>query len=264
NCSCEPRSLPDRAARLARPRPRARDQEPVWAVHALSADGPVSEVQYETDRARFLGRGRTPAAPAALDPGAVLSGTTGPVLDPVLAIRKRVRLEPEAAVTLAFTTGLADNREEALALADHYRDPHPVLRAFELAWAHSQVELRHLQLPGGEAQLYQRLASHLVYAGPALRGDPEALAGNRLGRTALWRFALSGAVPALLVVVGDPEPLPLVRQILAAHSFWRLKGLEVDLVILNEMPTAYQDELDAELRHLIRISDSHGLADKRG
>src|SRR5205807_1869189 len=137
-------------ALLARRRPRSADQQPVWALHVLAADAP-GDVTVETDRARFLGRGRTPAAPAALDAGAILSGTTGPVLDPVFAIRKRVRLAPEAAVTLAFTTGLADTREEALALAGHYRDPHPVLRAFELAWAHSQVELRHLQLPGGEA-----------------------------------------------------------------------------------------------------------------
>src|SRR5262249_56694900 len=129
NCSCEPRSLPDRAARLARPRPRARDQEPVWAVHALSADGPVSEVQYETDRARFLGRGRTPADPAALDPGAVLSGTTGTVLDPVFSLRRRVRVAPGASVSVAFTTAVAETREEALALADQYHDFHGVTRA---------------------------------------------------------------------------------------------------------------------------------------
>ncbi len=86
-------------ALLCRRRPRARDQQPIWALHVLSRpeEAPgvtVGDVEYETDRARFLGRGRSAARPAALDAGSVLSGTVGPVLDPVLSLRCRVRLDP--------------------------------------------------------------------------------------------------------------------------------------------------------------------------
>ena len=75
-----------------------------------------------------------------------LSGTTGPVLDPVFSLRCRVRVPAESSVALAFTTAVATTRDEALARADQYHDFHSVTRAFELAWAHSQVELRHLEL----------------------------------------------------------------------------------------------------------------------
>jgi cyclic beta-1,2-glucan synthetase len=248
-------------ALLARRRPRSAEQNPVWAVHVLAAEDD-QEVSVETDRARFLGRGRTPADPASLE-AEVLSGTTGPVLDPVFSIRKRILLPPEESVTLAFTTGLAETREEALALADHYRDLQCVLRAFELAWAHSQVELRHLQLPGGEAHLYQRLAAHLIFAGPVLRAE-DALATNRLDRSGLWRFGISGDLPILLVLVDAKENLPIVRQLLSAHAYWHLKGLETDLVLVNERPTGYQEELRTELDHAIRTSDSHAYVEQRG
>jgi cyclic beta-1,2-glucan synthetase len=251
-------------ALLCRRRPRSADQKPIWAVHVLAVEGQaLREVQYETDRARFLGRGRTPATPAALEPGAVLSGTTGPVLDPIFSLRGRVRVPAGGSVSLAFSTAVASSREKALALADHYHDFHGITRAFELAWAHSQVELRHLHLTGEDAHLYQRLAGHLVYAGPLLR-SAEAAAANRQGQPGLWRYGISGDRPILLTLIAEHGELPLVRQLLQAHTYWRLKGLEVDLVLLNEHAASYLEELHQELQSLIRTSDAHSLVDQPG
>ncbi len=250
---------------LCRRRPRSQDQQPVWGVHVVSVEGEAAgELEYETDRARFLGRGRTPADPAALAPGAALSCTTGPVLDPIFSIRCRVRVAPGASVSVTFSTGVAKSREEALLLADQYHDPQAVLRVFDLAWAHSQVELRHLELSTESAHLYQRLASHLLYAGPTLRAAPETIGLNREGVTGLWRLGISGDRPIVLVRIRSLEELPLVQQLLVAHTYWRLKGLEVDLVILNEDSTSYFEELYRQIQDLIRASDAHGWVDKPG
>jgi cyclic beta-1,2-glucan synthetase len=149
--------VPTHGALLCRRRPRAVEEKPIWAVHVAAADSAaVGEPEFETDRARFLGRGRTPTAPAALDRGIKLSGTTGPVLDPIFSLRRRLRLAPGASAAVVFCTALAQTREEALALAEHYHDPHTVLRDFDLAWAHSQIELRHLNLTTADAHRYQR------------------------------------------------------------------------------------------------------------
>jgi cyclic beta-1,2-glucan synthetase len=256
--------VPSEEALLCRRRPRSEDQKPIWAVHVIAFEGkPFGTVQYETDRARFLGRGRTPANPAALEPGTTLSGTTGPVLDPVFSLRRRVRVAPGASVSVAFTTAVADTREEALALADQYHDFHGVGRAFELAWAHSQVELRHLRLSAEEAHLYQRLAGHVVFAGAALRAAGAA-AANHLGQPGLWRHGISGDKPIVLVRVAESDEIPLVRQLVLAHTYWRLKGLETDLVILNEHPASYLEELHQELLNLVRGSADHTLMDKPG
>jgi cyclic beta-1,2-glucan synthetase len=228
-------------------------------------DGPaVGPVQHETDRARFLGRGRMPARPAALDPGAELSGTTGAVLDPVFSLRQRVRLAPGVSASIAFTTAVVFSREAALVLADQYHDVHGVQRAFELAWAHTQVQLRHLHLSAEEAHLYQRLAAHLIYTGPVLRASAALLASNRQGREGLWRHGISGDRPILLVRVVEADDVALVRKVVLAHAWWHLQGFEVDLVVLNEHASGYQEEVQQQLQALVRSSDSHDRIDKPG
>ncbi|MBY0523380.1 MAG: glycosyl transferase family 36 [Gemmataceae bacterium] len=257
--------VPNPGALLCRRRPRSPEQKPTWSVHIGSIDGrTIGNVQYETDRARFLGRGRTPADPAALERGAALSGTTGAVLDPIFSLRRRVRLEPNGSVSMAFCTALANSREEALRLADHYSDPHAVLRVFDLAWAHSQVELRHLQMSTAQAHLFQRLAAHLLYAGPTLRAPDSVVAANRQGQAGLWRYGISGDRPIILLTIRDVSEVPLVRQLLAGHAYLRLKGLEVDLVILCDRPTSYLDELNQQLNDALRSSEARSLVDKPG
>src|SRR6202011_5114613 len=118
---------------------RARDpREPaVWAMHVVSLEGrPQGPVEWETDRARFLGRGRSTDRPAALD-GRALSGTTGIVLDPIVSLRQRIRLLPGGTVRLCFATGVASDRETAEALARKYHDPRAAARTFALASTHA-------------------------------------------------------------------------------------------------------------------------------
>ena len=192
---------PGSGSLLARRRPRSANEKPVWAVHRSVTDAPASErIEYETDRARFLGRGRTPANPAALDRGVRLSRTTGPVLDPVFSLRRRVRLEPGATARVAFVTGAADTREAALALADQFRDLEAVDRAFAAATARCQDELREMALTPDDVALFNRLAAAVVFTGPGLR-QPEAVAANRLGQPGLWPHAISGDRPIVLVRV---------------------------------------------------------------
>src|SRR5207237_6990376 len=181
--------------------------------------GVLDDVQFETDRASFLGRGRDTTAPAAMDPGAKLAGHTGAVLDPIFSLRCRLRVEPGSSLSIAFTTALADSRAQALSLADRFHDYHGVIRGFELAWAHCQVELRHLHITAQEAHQYQRLAGHIIYAGPLLRAGPAILRANRQGQPALWRHGISGDQPIVLARIAQAEQLSLVRELLAAHAY---------------------------------------------
>jgi cyclic beta-1,2-glucan synthetase len=266
----ETERLAGSGALLCRRRPRAAGEEPVWAMHVAAVDpaahgGTVSDdIACETDRDRFLGRGRTPARPAALDPGATLSGTTGAVLDPVLSLRLRVRLEPGGSAIVAFTTAVATSREDALGLADHYHQASAAARAFELAWAQSQFEHRYRGWSAEEAHLYQRLGAHLVFASAAQRAAPAEVAASRLAQPALWRFGISGDRPIVLAGIAAPEQVALARQLLVAHSFLRLKGLEFDLVLLNEESTSYLEGLNRHLLEVVRGSGVHELADRPG
>ena len=239
--------LPDSAAILCHRRPRDPGDVVAWAFHALSLEGrPQGPVEWETDRARFLGRGRSPRDPLALD-GRALSGTTGVVLDPIVSLRQRLRLLPGATVRLCFATGMASNRDTAEALARKYHHPSAAARTFALAVTHFQSGLRHLGITADDAVLFERLASRVLGTDRSLRASADTIASNELGQSGLWPHAISGDLPILLVrVVGD-EDVPLVRQVLQAQEYWRLKGLSADVVIVNEHPVSYLDEMQAQL-----------------
>ncbi len=257
--------LPGHHALLCHRRPRSPGETPLWAVHVAAPDGhTLGEPEYETDRGRFVGRGRTLAAPSALTPGAALSGTVGPVLDPIFSLRWRVRLAPGATSTLIFTTAMVHSRDAALSFADHYRSAQAGLHVFDLAWAHVQVELRHLQITSTEAHLLQRLASPLLYCGPAHRHVAPIPADHKPLPSGIGRFGLSDDRPILLARISTVDEMPLVRQLLVAHAYWRLKGLIVDLVLFCDKPGGYLDPVFHELQEAVRTSDAHDLLEKPG
>ncbi len=243
--------LAENTALLARRRPRSPHEPTHVGFHVLSIDGPrQAPVEWETDRMQFLGRGRAPDDPRAMD-GRALSSTTGAVLDPILSLRTRLRLEPGGFVRVSFTTGVAGDEPAARGCAQKYHDHGVAARAFSLAFTHTQVSMRHLGISAEEAQLTERLASRVFFSDSSLRSDGETLAKNTLGQSGLWRDGVSGDLPIVLVRVEKPEELPLVRQVLIAHESWRLKGLRADTVILNEHAETYRDEMNDQLAQLV-------------
>ncbi len=248
---------PQSAALLFSRRPRASEEERIWAFHVLAVDGPLrGAIEWETDRARFLGRGRSPQNPIALD-GRPLSGTTGAVLDPIASLRHRVRLAPGGFARVSFATGVAYSRETAITLTQKYHDGSAALRAISMAFTHSLITLQHLGLRDEQAILFDRLASR-VFATDSSIASPEDLAHNTLGQSRLWGYGISGDLPILLVRVLESDDLALVRQLLQAQEYWRLKGLMADLVIVNEHPAGYLDEMQTQLTVL--VSDSRWVA----
>lgn len=237
------------AALLFSRRPRG-DELPLWALHVLGVEGPLrGQVEWETDRARFLGRGRSAATAIALD-GRPLSGTTGAVLDPIASLRYRVRLPPGAMARVSFATGVATSRESAISLAQKYHDPSAAVRAMSMAFTHALITLQHLGLRDEHAILFDRLASRLFGTDPS-SSSPADLARNTLGQSHLWRHGISGDLPILLIRVMAFDDSSLVRQVLQAQEYWRVKGLMGDVVILNEHPHGYLDEMQQELVGLV-------------
>ena len=236
--------LDDSGALLCRRRPRAADQRAVWAVHvSAAADG---RVEYETDRARFLGRGRSSANPFALDYDGPLSGTTGPVLDPVFSLRRTVRLAPGSVARVAFATGAADTRDGAVALAEHFRHLAASEAAFDRAADRSRDELRDLGLDARDVAVFDRLAGAVLFTDPAIRSTAAA-AANRLGQPGLWPYAISGDRPIVLARIGPADSGAISHQLVRWHGYARRRGLDLDLVILDERGAAGAAGLRAEL-----------------
>ena len=241
-------------ALLAMRRRRSTAEPEVWAAHLAIAEGEtLGELQFETDRARFIGPTRQLRSAVALTADHTLSGTVGTVLDPIFSFRRRLRLAPGTTASVAFWTLIAATRAEVLSLADKHHDAAAFDRASTLAWTQAQVQLHHLAISANEANHFQRLASHLLYSDPALRPSSGTLLGASGGQPLLWTQGVSGDLPIVVVRIDDMEDLDVVRQMLRAYEYWRLKQLAVDLVILNERAPSYAQDLQIALEQLIRI-----------
>ncbi|HQT77358.1 MAG TPA: glycosyl transferase, partial [Rhodopila sp.] len=249
--------VPDLGVILATRRRRSAADPLVWAAHLAVVEGEsTGDVQFETDRARFLGRGHTVRSPAAIADGWPLSNTAGAVLDPVFCLRRHVRIARGATVRIAFWTLVAPSREAVLDLADKHHDPMAFERARTLAWTQAQMQLRHLGIEPNEAHLFQRLANHVLYSDPAFRPSADLIMRGMGKVSGLWGLGISGDLPIVLVRIEEDNHLDLVRQLLRAHEYWRSKLLAVDLVVLNERAASYAQDLQGSVDALVRMNRS--------
>jgi cyclic beta-1,2-glucan glucanotransferase len=264
NLFVQTRIMRPRPAILCTRRPRSATERPPWMLHLMRVQGTTgANASFETARDEFIGRGRTIADPQAMRRTA-LTNTEGAVLDPIVSIRNTLILEPDETIQVNLVTGMAETEDAATSLIEKYHDHHLGDRVFELAWTHSQVALRQLDITELDAQLYNRLASGILYCNPLLRAPASVMSQNRRGQSGLWGYSISGDLPIVLLRVGDPALIHLVDQMVSAHGYWRLKGLQVDLVIWNEDRSGYRQGLqEAILAAVASRAESH-LIDKPG
>ena len=232
-------------------RPRSKEERPPWMFHLMKVNGTeAKQISYETDRSKFIGRGKTMTNPQAMNQKP-LSGSQGSVLDPIVAIQYKIVLEPGESAYIDMVTGVAETREINQGLIDKYQDRHFRDRAFELSWTHSQVVLRQIGATEADAQLFGKLASSILYMNPVLRAQPSIVLKNQRQQSALWSYSISGDLPIVLLIVSDPENISIVKQLIKAKVYWQMKGLAVDLVILNEDPGGYRQVLQEQIQGLI-------------
>ena len=244
--------LEQQHAILCSRRPRSHEEKTPWMFHMVKVhEKDVAPISFETDRLQFLGRGNTVFSPKAMNTAGPLLGSHGAVLDPIVSIRVPISLEPDETITLDVITGMGDTREICKNLVDKYQDKHHKDRVFELAWTHNQIVTRQINATEAEAQLYTRLAASILFSNPALRAEPTVLIRNHRGQAGLWPYSISGDLPIVLLKIEDESDIDLVKQMVQAHTYWRLKGLLVDLVIWNENHGGYRQLLQNQITELL-------------
>ncbi|MGP8153316.1 MAG: GH36-type glycosyl hydrolase domain-containing protein [Smithella sp.] len=261
--------IEQRRAILCTRRRRSESEKNYWMFHLMAVHGTeIEQVSYETDRSRFIGRGNTINDPQATgyptDLFGTLSDSQGSVLDPIVSIMSRITLDPGQSATIDMVFGINETRDAALILVDKYQDRRIADRVFNMAWTQSQVLLRQINTTEADAQLYCHIASSLIYANDSLRADSNIITENRRGQSGLWGYAISGDLPIVLLKIAEQSHIELVRQLIHAHVYWRLKGLAVDLVIWNEDHAGYRQILHDQIMGLIASGIVVDLKDQPG
>jgi cyclic beta-1,2-glucan synthetase len=241
---------------IASRRPRSSKEKAVWLAHLIAIENNTksSVVEYETDRSRFLGRTHSIRNAISITAGQALSNTVGAVLDPIASLRTRIIIPAGASLEVCFATMVSDSREELITRIDKYCDTSIFERAAALAWTHSQAKLHYLGIDESEANLFQQMASHLIYVNSAMRPSSNLLKRNTLNVSGLWTHKISGDHPILLAYINSVDDQPLVKQLLRAHEYWRLKRFAVDLIFINEKNTSYVQDLQILLESMIRTN----------
>lgn len=257
----------DKDAIICSRRPRSDKESPPLLVHLLSVHShKVGETSFETDRRAFIGRSRTTSNALAMTNinAAALSGASGSVLDPIVAVRCQIQLAPEQSVSLHTVMGVAANHDDALALVDRYHDRHLADRVFELAWTHRQVVMRQLRLTEADTQLFMRLASFVLFSKGTHRAPAAVIAKNRRSQASLWAFGISGDLPIVLLRMSATANATIAESLIRAHSYWTDLGLATDLVIWNEDDSGYRQNLQDRLLSIVSAANASPLLDVKG
>ncbi len=243
---------------------RNPNEPDMWVAHlVVDNSGSPRPTEFETDRRRFIGRGRSLAEAAAFDPGAALSGKDGFTLDPILSIRRVVRVPAGKKLSLIYWTIAAPTRAEIDMAIDRYRHPDAFSHEMVHAWTRAQVQMRHIGVNSKQAAAFQLLGRYVVYPDMHLRADPATVSSGLASQSALWPLAISGDFPIIALRINDEMDLSIAREALMAQEYLRSRGLTVDLVIVNERAASYaqdmQHALDAACENFRRLGQADGL-----
>jgi cellobiose phosphorylase len=250
---------------LANRRPRAKNQKKPWIMQTMIVDGEtVGDIQYETSRINFVGRGCNLTRPLAIEDSTELKNVVGDVIDPIISIRRRVSIKPGHSCKISFISSISDSKEDAISIAEKYSELQNVRRVFSMAWSESQVELKYLGIKPNQANLYQLIASKILFLNTMVRERVEYIKSVEKSQSALWAYGISGDLPLVLLLVRSEADLGLVRQLLNAHEYWSMKGLKVDLVILDMEENSYLQDLNNSLREIIASGHSRDKENKSG
>jgi cellobiose phosphorylase len=247
-------SVEDGRILLATRRRRAPSEPAVWAAHFAVIEGQASGAfEFETDRARFLGRGRTLRNALAMQERGALSNTVGTVLDPIFSLRRRIRIAPGASVRVAFWTLASGSRDGALALCEALRTPDAGERALAEAAERAAAERARFGMDAAQAERWGRLVGPLLSAEAAWRSAPALLERGSGGPPVLWTCGISGDRPIVLLRIAGESDLARVHDLLRAQLHWRSQRIGVDVVVLNCATGSGGDHLHATLDALLKV-----------
>ena len=255
--------LEDHESIIATRRPREKKEDELMAFHTVVYEGDtVGQIQFETSRENFIGRGRNVSNSVLQDQP--LTNTVGIVIDPCMSLRKRIKIQSGKSEVISFVTGYGDSRAQIMDLCGKYKELSAIQRAYELSITRSQVESAYLSLTAKEILSFDNMISHIIYKSPSKRQFQNMIIKNKKSQSSLWAYGISGDLPIVLISIKQEQDIAMVKQSLKAHEYLGIKGLKTDLVILNEDESSYLQPLKTMINDTVEKSSGRHLMDKSG
>lgn len=248
---------------IGKRRSRVKNGKVPYIFHKL-IQGDLLETSYETSRLNFIGRNRDLDFPKALEDNDSLKNTLGIVLDPIMSVRTHIELEKDGEKTIYFITGIAPSREEAIKLASEYDDVRRLESSFNTYNKSMQIELKYLGISSEQANIYQSLASNILFLNNERKDREEYIKNINKFQRDLWAYGISGDLKIAMVDIEKDDDINIARAMIKMHKYWKSKGLKVDLIIYNNEEVSYEQPLQKEILDSINVLYTEDIINKPG
>ena len=237
---------------LIKRKKRGNKQIDIYAGVALYTEGEiVGDLEYELDKEKFMGKGNF-QTPESIKNSKPFSKSLNLVTDPILAIKRTVKVLPGEIVTLDWILSVGYEEENVSRILQKYLNSNTISKTFELSKAKTEAEAIYFGLRGKDIEKYQKMLSYLIFQNPMKKETLEKLPKRTYSQSELWKFGISGDLPILSVKIKDVNDIHVIRDCLKAIEFFRSKNIKIDLVILNEEKNSYEHFIKFEIENEIQ------------
>lgn len=248
---------------IGKRRARVKNGKVPYIFHKLISEEDT-DISYETSRLNFIGRNRSLKEPEALDNDNSLKNNTGIVLDPILSLRSRVSLKGNEEKVVYFITGIALSKEEVLELSSKYSLDLKLESTFNIYNKSMQLELKSLAITSKMANIYQRLASYILFLNDGRRDREKFIENISKHQQDLWAFGISGDLNIIMLEVDSEEDIDDVRVLVKMHYYFKLKGIKADLIIYNNEEASYEEPMQKAILQAIHLLRTDDVLNKQG
>lgn len=210
----------------------------------------IGDLEYEIDKEKFMGRGNI-SVPDMVKNSVPFSKKIGLVTEPIVALKRIVKIKPEEKIDLNLIISVNENKEVSLNNLKTYKTDENIDNVLELSKAKVEAESRYLEIRGKDIELYQKILSYIIFDNPLKCENRIKLEKKNHKQSELWKYGISGDLPIILVKIKDVNDIYVVEEILKAYEFFRTKNIEVEIVILDEEKYSYENYVRDEIESSI-------------
>ena len=251
----------DSSTLLIKRRKRNTNQQEIYMATTLISDSEtIGELEYEIDKEKFVGRGNL-NLPIMVDNSKPFSKNTNLVLDPIIAMKRTIKIKPGQTINLSLLMSVSENREDAIMNLKKYNAYDKIKTSFELAKARVETEARYLRLNNKDIETYQRILKFILMQNPIKKN---VNTDKNYPQSELWKYGISGDLPIMLVKINEINDIYVLKDVLKAYEFYRTKNIRIDLVILDEEENNYERYVKEEIINSILNMNLSYLQNIRG
>ena len=217
----------------------AEEKEMYMAVTLYTNNETIGELEYEIDKEKFYGRGNL-NLPKMVENSKPLSKSTNLVTDPIVAIKRTIKIQPEKTSNLSLIISVSEERKTAIQNVKEYSNEEKIKKTFELSKARVEAEARYLEIKHKDIENYQKMLGYILYQNPLKKLYLNKLPEKDYSQENLWKYGISGDLPIVLLEMQEVNETYILEEILKAYEFYRSKNINIDLVILDKEENKYE------------------------